>query len=176
MGEESANSPALRVVRCCPGVVEYHQNEGVPTRMCAINPRGVFRRPCLHGHGTLRKVSDGDSTSFSRRASSGECGWRRGKRSLRLESTKSGDSEFARYPRDEAPQQRHRGAESDRCVDAEQEVDSGVLQHGRRKGVSWQWGPLDSFDEVKRALLESTAVYKPNYEHQLICMTDSNQN
>ncbi len=44
-----------------------------------------------------------------------------------------------------------------------------------RKGVSWQWGPKeqDAFDEVKRALLELTAVYKPNYEHQLICMTDA---
>ena len=36
-----------------------------------------------------------------------------------------------------------------------------------RKGVSWQWGRKEqgSFDAVKRALLESTAVYKPNYEH-----------
>ena len=44
-----------------------------------------------------------------------------------------------------------------------------------RKGVSWQWGVKEqnAFEEVKRALLESTAVYKPNYEHQLICMTDA---
>ena len=44
-----------------------------------------------------------------------------------------------------------------------------------RKGVAWQWGQKEqgAFEEVKRALLESTAVYKPNYEHQLICMTDA---
>ncbi len=41
-----------------------------------------------------------------------------------------------------------------------------------RKGVSWQWGVKEqnAFEEVKRGLLESTAVYKPNYEYQLICM------
>ena len=44
-----------------------------------------------------------------------------------------------------------------------------------KKGTPWKWGPEQqhAFDTAQQALIDATAVYKPNYEERIVVQTDA---